>query len=323
MNIIDYGDALEFYNEWKSPDVIISDGPYGISGYKGDATDSKDLYDMYEPHVKEWTKRARPGATLWFWNTELGWARVHSLLEKYGWEYKGTNIWNKGIGFVAGNVNTKTMSKFPVVSEICVQYVLPPKFEFMGEKLPEKEWLRKEWKRTGLPLSKTNEASGVKSAATRKYFTLDNLWYSPPAEAFEKLVSYANLFGDEKGKPYFTDENGIPYDAITWERIHPVFNLPLKWTNVWNIPQLSGKERIKIEGSGKSLHYNQKPLQLMNLILNTSAKSEFVLWEPFGGLASASVAAKTLGINSFAAEIQKEIYLVAKDRLDKSLKYKV
>ena len=36
-------------------------------------------------------------------------------------------------------------------------------------------------------MSETNVASGVKNAASRKYFTPDHLWYFPPAEAFEKI----------------------------------------------------------------------------------------------------------------------------------------
>jgi site-specific DNA-methyltransferase (adenine-specific) len=64
------------------------------------------------------------------------------------------------------------------------------------------EWLRHEWQRTGLPLSKTNEICGVKNAATRKYFTNCRLWYYPPSDAFEKIAEYSNKFGAENGKPF-------------------------------------------------------------------------------------------------------------------------
>ena len=30
------GDSLDLYSEWATPTVIISDGPYGVSGFKGD-----------------------------------------------------------------------------------------------------------------------------------------------------------------------------------------------------------------------------------------------------------------------------------------------
>lgn len=315
-NKIFFGNALDYYDTWKKPNIIISDGPYGIGGYEGDATSHRELLEMYRPHVEKWTELASMGCTLWFWNTEIGWASVHPLFEEFGWEFKGINTWNKGLGFIAGNVNTKTMSKFPAVTEICAQYVLPPKFKFNNVTVSEKEWLRLEWQRTGLPLSKTNEACGVKAAATRKYFTKDSLWYSPPAQIMEKLVKYANKNGEQKNSPYFLSENGEVITESYWLKIHPTFNLPVGWTNVWNVPQLSGKERIKVKGKNKSLHYNQKPLELMDLIINASSSSEDILWEPFGGLVSASISAKKFNIESYASEINEEIYLAAKNRLE-------
>lgn len=315
-NEIFYGDVLDFYDEWEKPKIIISDGPYGVNGYEGDAKNHRELLEMYRPHIQKWTERAEMGCTLWFWNTEIGWATVHPLFEEYGWEYRGINVWNKGIGFIAGNVNTKTMSRFPAVSEVCVQYVYPPKFKFEDKYVAEKEWLRLEWQRTGLPFSKTNEACGVKAAATRKYFTKDNLWYSPPASTMEKLVEYANKYGKKETSPYFTTENGEVITEKIWEEIHPRFQLPIGWTNVWNVSQLSGKERIKVSGKNKSLHYNQKPLELMDLIIKSSSKSGEILWEPFGGLVSASISAKRNNIESYAAEINKDIYLAAKNRLE-------
>lgn len=37
------GDAMEFYDNWESPTVIVSDGPYGINGFKGDLLSHKGL----------------------------------------------------------------------------------------------------------------------------------------------------------------------------------------------------------------------------------------------------------------------------------------
>ena len=73
-------------------------------------------------------------------------------------------------------------------------------------------WLRYEWGRTGLPFSKTNDACGVKNAATRKYFTKDHLWYYPPPKAFEKIAEYANKHGSEGRKAlFFSKWYNTPY----------------------------------------------------------------------------------------------------------------
>ena len=117
------GDSLDFYPYWETPTVIVSDGGYGVLGFKGDTSDHLDLPNWYRPHIAQWSKRSTAATTLWFWNSEIGWAAVHPVLEEHGWRYVNANIWNKGKGHIAGNVNTRRIRRFPVVSEICVQYV--------------------------------------------------------------------------------------------------------------------------------------------------------------------------------------------------------
>lgn len=57
------------------------------------------------------------------WNTEIGWASVHKEIINQGWEFVNCHVWDKGVAHIAGNTNTKTLRKFPVVTEVCVQYV--------------------------------------------------------------------------------------------------------------------------------------------------------------------------------------------------------
>ena len=162
------GDALELYDKWESPTVIISDGPYGVKGFPGDLVSPNGLDKWYEPHVKRWSELSTPLTTLWFWNTEVGWATVHPILEKYGWSYVSCCVWDKGMSHVAGNTNTKTIRHLPVVTEVCVQYVKKPFFSVGDSTMTMKEWLRYEWGRTGIPFSKTNEACGVKRRCHKK-----------------------------------------------------------------------------------------------------------------------------------------------------------
>ncbi|MEY3334148.1 MAG: hypothetical protein RLZZ176_2451, partial [Cyanobacteriota bacterium] len=68
------GNSLEHYKDWEQPTVIVSDGAYGILGFEGDTSDHIDLPDWYQPHIEEWSKAAMPCTTLWFWNSEIGWA---------------------------------------------------------------------------------------------------------------------------------------------------------------------------------------------------------------------------------------------------------
>lgn len=299
-------DSLEKYDNWKSPVCIISDGPYGIGGFPGDPLNVGELVEWYRPHIKAWTENSTPLTTLWFWNTEQGWATVHNEIVSQGWDFVNCHIWDKGKAHIAGNVNTKTLRKLPVVTEVCVQYVRRAEIKYENEVLELKEWLRREWKRTGLPMSKTNEACGVKDAATRKYFTNCHLWYFPPSEAFEKIVLYANANGNPDGKPYFSLDGRASLSKSDWEKMRSKFTCPYGINNVWREPSLKGKERLR--SGTKSLHLNQKPISLMKQIIEMSTDEGDIVWEPFGGLFSGTLAANLLHREAYSCEINREVY---------------
>jgi site-specific DNA-methyltransferase (adenine-specific) len=307
------GDSLNLYERWESPVVIISDGPYGLGSFIGDPPTPFQLDKWYEPHITQWSRFSTPLTTLWFWNSEIGWATVHPVLIKFGWEYRNCHIWDKGIAHIAGNSNGQTLRKFPVVTEVCVQYVKKALFNGNGHTLSMQEWLRYEWERTGIPLYKTNEACGVDNAATRKYFTKDHLWYYPPPEAFEKFVHYANKHGDKKGRPYFSMDGKNPLTKQQWTNMRAKFNFENSITNVWHEPAVRGIERLKKDY--KCVHTNQKPLKLITLCIKASSEKGDVVWEPFGGLCSAAIASHKLGRRCYAAEINEDFYKIAVERL--------
>lgn len=307
-------DSTELYDSWPRPNVIVSDGAYGVSGFKGDPFSHENLKEWYEPHVKGWSKRATAGTTLWFWNTEIGWATMHPVLEAHGWEYVGCNIWNKGIQHIAGNCNLKTLKSYPIVTEVCAQYVKKIELKINNATVTLKDWLRTEWNRAGLTLQQANEACGIANAAGRKYLTKDHLWYAPPVEHFENLSNYANQNGKIEGKPYFSINQKYPLSKTAYAALFPTFNGKYGITNVWDVPSLHSKERIKVNGDTKYYHLNQKPLQLMTLLIESSSYENDVIWEPFGGLFSASLAAFGLNRQAYASEINSDIFNTACQR---------
>jgi hypothetical protein len=309
------GDALDFYASWPKPDVIVSDGPYGLRSFPGDPAGTDSLAEFYEPHARAWAQRSKPSTTLWFWCSEIGWATVHPVLAAAGWQYIRACVWDKGAGHVAGNANSKTLRQLPAVTELCVQYVRRVDLPLggTGERLPVKEWLRAEWLRSGLPLYLTNEAAGVVNAATRKWFTSCHLWYAPPGAAMERLAAYANRHGRRKGRPYFSARNGRSVTAREWDALRPTFYCPPDRHNVWRHPALRGAERIKLNGS--TAHMNQKPLRLVrDTILWTSDRGG-VVWEPFAGTGTALVAANLTNRKGYGAEIHLPYFMVAAERL--------
>ncbi|MFH1922586.1 MAG: DNA methyltransferase [Planctomycetota bacterium] len=317
---IHFTDAKDLYAKWPTPTCIISDGPYGVSGFPGDNHRAESLAEWYEPHIRAWSNRSTPQTTLWFWNTEVGWATVHPVLVANGWEYRCCNLWDKGLGHVAGNANTQTLRKFPVVTEVCVHYVKRAAFPVGNQLLTMQEWLRHEWKRSGLPLRMANEACEVLNAATRKYLTADHLWYYPPADAFVKLAKYANQHGDSRGRPYFSIDGKRSIPGPQWAKMRAKFKCEVGITNVWREPQVAGAERIQGTRNGmkykfRSLHGSQKPLKFIELTIRASTDEGDVVWEPFGGLCPGAIVSHHFGRQYRGAEIIPEFYRAAVERL--------
>ena len=313
---VELADSLNLYKSWDKPTVIVSDGGYGVLGFEGDTSGHLDLPHWYEPHVQAWSEYASPNTTLWFWNSEIGWAAVHPILEKYGWRYINCNIWNKGKGHIAGNVNTGKIRRFPVVTEVCVQYVLEARVQ--GK--PLKEWLLSEWKRTGLPVREANKACGVADAATRKYLDQGHLWYYPPPEMFFKMQEYANLHGEPAGRPYFSFDGNQPATGHDWAVMRSKFQCPHGVTNVWERPALRGKEREKVGGlNGKAIHLNQKPFDLVSMLVEASSEPKDVIWEPFGGLFTACLASNRLGRRAFGGEIDPAYFHYGVERIKREV----
>ncbi|MGI8587356.1 MAG: DNA methyltransferase [Chloroflexia bacterium] len=313
---IECADAMTRYGAWPSPTVIISDGAYGVGGFPGDPPTPAGLADWYAPHAAAWARYALPETTLWFWGTEIGWATVHPVLALHGWEYRALHVWNKGIAHIAGNVNSKTIRRFPIVTEVCAQYVRAVRLQSVsGTPLPMQQWLRQEWLRSGLPLNRTNEACGVKNAATRKYFTQDHLWYFPPPEMMERIAAYANRHGRATEYPYFSLDGTAPLTAEQWARMRAKWNHTHAVTNVWTELPMRGTERLK-DDDAKCLHANQKPLRLVERLIVASSDPGDVVWEPFGGLCSGAVGALHTGRRCYSAEVNPKYYEAAKTRLE-------
>ncbi len=319
-SLLHRGDALFAYKDWPSPICIISDGPYGLGKYPGDPETTDRLAEWYAPHAAEWAKRSTPLTTLWFWNSEIGWAKSHAAFEMHGWQYEETVVWDKGIGHVAGNCNSKTIRGVPVVTEIAVRYtrkaVLP---DISGNLIAIKDWIREEWLRSGLPMNQANRACGVANAATRKYLTQCHLWYFPPGEAIVSMAKWCEMYGLRSKRPYFSIDGVNLPTAGAWNQLRSKWNHTHGLTNVWQEPAVHGVERIKKDGLSSSIHANQKPLRLMERQILSCTEIGDVVWEPFGGLCSASVAAMRLGRSSYAAEVNNEFCSAAAARIEASL----
>lgn len=316
-NLLFCADSTTVYEQWPSPDTIISDGAYGISGFPGDPRTPVGLAEWYRPHVEAWTAAATSSTALWFWNTEVGWANVHPLLVEHDWQYVQLVTWDKGISHVAGNVNGDTIRRFPVVTEVTALYVRRPTFSRDEEGMTVQDWLRAEWFRTGLPMSQANVACGVANAASRKWLTADHNWYMPPMSALQQMRAYANEHGNPKNAPFFVLPDEME-EGNAWQKLRNVWNHQHGLTNVWQHLPVRGSVRLK-GLDGQTLHANQKPEALIRRQLEATTNPGGVVWEPFAGTGTVSVVAKKMGRSSYGAEMAETYFAAASARLSDTL----
>ena len=318
-----HDDALACYADWEAPQLIISDGPYGLGLFPGEAPTTNGIAESYAPHVAAWAKHALPGASLWFWNSEVGWAMVHATLELHGWQYEEASVWDKGIQHIAGNVNSKSIRGIPVVTELAVRYSRKATLPGPGGiHLAIKDWLRAEWRRSGLPMHQSNSACGVKNAATRKYLTECHLWYFPPGEAIEAMADWCSRHGRPLAlgeRPYFSIDGASSPSQAAWERLRSKWTHTHGVTNVWAEPPVNGDERVRLGSGRKALHANQKPLRLMERQILSTTDPGDVVWEPFGGLCSGAVAALRHERRVYAAELDATYFEASKLRLAREI----
>jgi site-specific DNA-methyltransferase (adenine-specific) len=85
-------------------------------------------------------------------------------------------------------------------------------------------------------------------------------------------------------------------------------------TNVWDRGALRGPERVRVPG-GRAAHLNQKPQDLVAMLIAASSEPGDVVWEPFGGLFTACLAARALGRRAVGAEIDPAWFAAGVRRL--------
>ncbi len=163
----------------------------------------------------------------------------------------------------------------------------------------------------------SNQACGVANAATRKYLTQCHLWYFQPGEAVVAMAEWCQKFGKLTRRPYFSIDGETPPTSQSqqWNQLRARWHHTHGLTNIWAEPAMHSDERLRIAGEKGFLHANQKPPRLMERQIESCTDSNEVVWEPFGGLCSASVAAASLGRTWQAADIGAIFFQAARQRL--------
>jgi site-specific DNA-methyltransferase (adenine-specific) len=129
------------------------------------------------------------------------------------------------------------------------------------------------------------------------------------------MARYCKEHGKKAKRPYFSLDGISEIEADEWDKLRAHWNHRNGLTNVWTRPPLADSERVRIEGQNKTLHLNQKPIEFMERQIYATTEPGGIVWEPFGGLCSASVAAIRTGRYPCAAEFNSDYAEIARQRL--------
>ena len=178
---------------------------------EGDTVSADGLVDWYAPHVAQWSKRAKPSTSLWFWNTPVGWATVHPLLEAGGREY--VQRWSLGTrGAVAYRRQRERQHHStipPVVTEVSALYrrrlALPRRMaEFSGAAMATCRMAA--FRPAALPVP---NGRAVKNAATREVPHRRLGWYWPPGKWSNAWPNTPKKNGKPTSRPYFSIDGHV------------------------------------------------------------------------------------------------------------------
>lgn len=90
---------------------------------------------------------------------------------------------------------------------------------------------------------------------------------------------------------------------------------PKQMRDVWPMPLVQGKERIK-GVDGRALHPTQKPEEMLRRIILASSNEGDIVLDPFLGSGTTAVVAKKLGRDWIGIEKSKKYVDMAKKRID-------
>jgi hypothetical protein len=300
--------------------LSIIDGPYGMNKAAWDKV--PDLAAFYAPHIAEVSRVSAPSAGVYLWNTTEGWAAIHPVMVAAGWTFRALVTWDKGIGFLAGKIDTEGCRTWPDVTEVCGFYqrnawdIDTSAGQMIGyaagadERNWIREWLAAEWAEAGLRNRDADQALGTNGMAGH-YFGRSQ-WSLPTWENYQRLAACAVERGPARERPYLVHPSVWPigglrasydhlrasydhlrasYDHLRaeYEAARCPFTLPNGVTNVWSGGQVQGAERLRA-GDGSTLHPCQKPLAFAERMILASSRPGDLVFAPFGGTCREAVA---------------------------------
>ena len=286
---IHFGDCIEVLPKYDVPvaDLVIADPPYfKVVGEKWDYQwrTEEDYLEWSRKWLTEVFNKLRIGGSFYLFGYFRMLALLLPMLKEIGFTLRQQIVIDKGMKAVAGRA-TKNYRMFPCVTE-SVLFLTKDNISFSRQLLKGRQ------KELGLSAKEINERLGVKSNGGGMWsiYTGNNVCEQfPTRELWEKLQEIL--------------EFNYPYEDIS-QTFHPQMGLTDVWTDIDFY-------------SEKRWHPTQKPLKLIERLMQTSSNPGDVVIDPFGGSGSTLIAAECLGRKSVIVEMDEKYVNAMTERFTK------
>lgn len=327
------GDCLEVMPTLpdNSVDLVLTDPPYNI-GVETQSDNKRALngWDKIDDYInwcvvwlKECQRILKPNGVLYFWHNDI--VQMAQLLEairtRTDLAFMSFCIWDKGNGYRAQSWHnrrpdgaTAPRSWFNIC-EYCLHFFNAPRdadssWRHTGlDRInsnpecykPIKEWYRSECERLGLTrdeiAAKYTEVTGRKPYMLRHYFN-DNQFEIPTREVWDTVyvpLGFSREY-EELRREYEELRNYHRCDAMH--------------CNVWHVPPIPSNNRY---------HTCQKPIEILERLINVSCRAGGVVLDCFMGSGSTGVACANTGRRFIGIERDEGYYRIARERIAETI----
>ncbi|ABT14409.1 DNA methyltransferase [Paramecium bursaria Chlorella virus NY2A] len=291
-------DNVKFMNtfEDESVDLFILDPPY----YKVVKESWDNVWKTFEEY-QEWfdnlmgtiSKKAKKSCSLWLFGFPYQLTKLISIMEHHGFAYRQQIIVFKGMQSVAGRVSSK-LKMFPTATE-SIFFFYKDSRDIVKKLLNERKIVSgKTCKEINDHLGKASNGGGTWSgiAGLKKKDT-----QYPTKEDWEKLDELIGPIGK--------------YGDYVYK-----FNVKFGLTDVWSDINFYNRSVQKI-------HPTQKPIELIQRLIESSSNENDVVCDPFGGSGVTWYVCQKMNRKCFSCELSKEYYEKALDAISKDYKKKL
>jgi DNA modification methylase len=290
INKIYNDDCVNFLKKLddESVDSCVTDPPYwGVveDDWDNQWENIQEYKEWCEQWIKEISRVTKKSASFFIFGYSYQLSHLLPIIESYGFKFRQQIVIWKGMKSAAGRVSSK-LKMFPTTTEY-IYYFVKDSTNYIRDLLQERALDKKLTpKEINEFLGKASNGGGTwSSIAGKKQKNLQE----PTKEDWEKLEQ---IFGK------------LPkYEDVVY-----TFNLPMGVTDVF--------DDIKFYfPKGEKLHTTQKPIELMDRIIESCSNEGDLILDPFMGSGSTAVSCKKLNRNYVGCELDENYYKICLERL--------